>query len=185
MMVEIMLQLIAYLLAGLTLKLGDDLLDELDLPSLAWYPLGIAGVLFGILMAINEWNLVLLTAIVVGVLLSGKVNRKQFSVGFALIALILLVFGIPAVTDLLGWLSMLFMLFMASVLDEKGNDWVENAANPKTALFFKYRFTLKITALLLVIPWVGFLVAAIGIWVFDMGYELVGWLIRRSLQTGP
>ncbi len=185
MMVEIALQLIAYLLAGLTLKLGDDLLDELDRPSLAWYPLAIAGVLFGILMAINEWNLVLLTAIVAGVLLSGKVNRRQFTVGFVLIAVVLLLFGIPVVTDPLGWLAMLFMLFMASVLDEKGNDWVERAANPKIALFFKYRFTLKITAILLVIPWVGFLIAAIGIWAFDLGYELIGWLIQRSLQTSP
>lgn len=166
-------------MAGLSLKFGDDLLDELDRPSLAWYPLGTSGILFGLLMVFSEWDLVLLTAIVVGVVLSGKVNRRQFLVGFIAIAVILLVVGIPPITDILNWFALLFMLFMASVLDEKGNDWTDASVNPKAALLFEYRFVLKISVLLLAIPWPGFFAAAIGLWLFDIGYEIAGWLTRR------
>jgi len=48
----------AYLFAGLTLKIGDDLLDELDRPDLSWIPLALAGVLFGFIMTVSEWDLV-------------------------------------------------------------------------------------------------------------------------------
>ena len=176
--------LLAYLLAGLCLKIGDDLLDEMEYPSLAWYPLGASGVLFGLLMAHSEWDLVLLTSIVSGVVLSGKVNRKEFSVGFVAIALILLFLGIPPISDPLGWVTILIMLFMASVFDEKGTDWIDAKRNPFIAWFFEHRFTLKITAFLLVIPWIGLLSVAIGLLLFDFGYELAGHLMRQTESRG-
>ena len=42
---------------------------------------------------------------------------------------------------------------------------------------------LKITLIVLglIIPWPMFLPAAIGLWVFDIGYESAGWLIRHNL----
>ncbi|MDF1538726.1 MAG: hypothetical protein P1Q69_07470 [Candidatus Thorarchaeota archaeon] len=178
-MIQEIVFLFAYLMAGLSLKFGDDLLDEIDSPSLAWFPLGASGILFGLLMALSEWDLVLLTAIVIGVLLSGKVNRQQYIIGFIAIGAILLFFGLPAITDILSWFALLFMLFMASVLDEKGNDWTDSNANPNAALLFEYRFVLKISALLLAIPWPGFLATAVGLWLFDTGYEIAGWLTQR------
>lgn len=169
-----------YFFAGLSLKLGDDLLDENHNPSLAWFPLGISGILFGWLMSITEWDLALLGSIVIGVLLSGKVNRKEFSIGFIAIALMLILLGVPYISDYLGWLTILIMLFMASIFDEKGVEWIDVQANPFIAWFFEHRFTLKVTALLLVIPWIGLLPAAIGLWLFDGGYELAGFLMRRT-----
>ncbi|MFW9918258.1 MAG: hypothetical protein ACFFED_01550 [Candidatus Thorarchaeota archaeon] len=179
-MLDWIVYFIAYFFAGFCLKLGDDLLDEMHRPSLAWYPLGASGVLFGLLMSNTEWDLVLLCSIVIGVLLSGKVNRKEFSIGFIAIAVMLLLLGIPPIMDFLGWLTILIMLFMASVFDEKGTEWTDIQANPFISRFFEYRFTLKITAILLVIPWIGLLPAAIGLLLFDIGYELAGFLIRRS-----
>lgn len=166
-------------MAGLSLKFGDDLLDEVDNPSLAWFPLGISGVLFGLLMTLSEWDLVLFTAILIGVLLSGKVNRRQYVIGFIAIGFILLLLGIPDITNILNWVALLIMLFMASVLDEKGNDWTDATLNPKAALLFKYRFVLKISVLLLAIPWPGFIATAIGLWLFDVGYEVAGWVTQR------
>lgn len=180
-MIQWIIYFFAYLMAGLTLKIGDDLLDFLDRPSFAWYPLGMSGILFGVLMTLSEWDLVLLSAIVIGVLLSGKVNHRQFGVGFMAIIVILLILGLPAISDLLNWFALLFMLFMASVLDEKGNDWTDKATNPLASMFFKYRFTLKVSALLLAIPWLGFLPTAIGLLIFDVGYELAGWMTRHLI----
>ena len=182
-MIQWVVYLFAYLAAGMSLKLGDDLLDELNYPSLAWFPLGASGVLFGLLMVQSEWDLVLLTAIVVGVLLSGKVNRREFIIGFAAMGIILVVIGIPEITGILDWLALLIMLFMASVLDEKGNDWTDESVSPRASKFFKYRFTLKVSALLLAIPWSGFFPVAIGLWVFDAGYEASAWLTRHLFVT--
>jgi len=173
-MFEWVFYFLAYLCAGFTLKQGDDLLDEMERPTFAWLPLAASGILFGYLMTQTEWDLALLAAIVIGVLLSGKVNRPQFTVGFFFIALMMLVRGVPAVTDWLAWSVLLFMLFMASVLDEKGNDWTDEEISPIAFKFFQYRFTLKISVLLLTIPWPQFLAAAVGLWMFDLGYELAG-----------
>ena len=123
--------------------------------------------------------LVLLTSIVIGVLVSGKVNRPQFIVGFVLILSMLLLLGIPVITRWLDWLTVLIILFLAAVLDEKGNDWTDRSISPVAYKLFEYRFILKIVALCLVIPWPMFLSTAIGLWVFDFGYEFAGWLVRR------
>ena len=172
----------AYLLAGFSLKLGDDFLDELDRPQAAWIPLSVAGLFFGLLMTVSEWDLVLLTSIVIGVVASGKVNRPQFTVGFALILGVLLIIGVPAVSNWLDWFTLLFILFMAAVLDEKGNDWADQKTSSRVFKMFEYRLILKIVALGLIIPWPLFLPAAFGIWVFDFGYESAGWLVRRSYE---
>jgi hypothetical protein len=179
-MIEWIVYYLAYLAAGFTLKIGDDLLDELERPQLAWYPLAFSGVLFGYLMTISEWDLVLLTSIVIGVLVSGKVNRPQFIVGFVLIFAVLVIRGVPLSTDWLSWLTLLVILFLAAVLDEKGTDWVDREHSPRAYEFFKYRFTLKLVALALVIPWPLFLPAGIGLWIFDFGYETSGWLARKQ-----
>jgi hypothetical protein len=178
-MIQWVVYLFAYMMAGMSLKLGDDLLDEYDYPSLAWFPLGFSGILFGLLMVRSEWDLVLLSAIVIGVLLSGKVNRREFIVGVVVIGIILLVVGIPEITRIFDWLALLFMLFMASVLDERGNDWTDASVSPRAAMFFQYRFVLKVSALLLAIPWPLFFPVAIGLWMFDIGYEAIGWFMRR------
>ncbi len=179
-MLEWVFYFLAYLCAGFTLKLGDDLLDQMEQPRFAWLPLAASGILFGYLMTQTEWDLVLLAAIVIGVLLSGKVNRPQFVVGFFFIALIMLVRGVPVITDWLDWSALLIMLFLASVLDERGVDWMHEETSPRAFKFFKYRFALKLSVLLLTIPWPQFLAAAVGLWMFDLGYELAGWIIRHQ-----
>ncbi|MFW9974812.1 MAG: hypothetical protein ACFFDQ_06085 [Candidatus Thorarchaeota archaeon] len=183
-MLEVMLYFAMYFFAGFSLKLGDNLLDELDRPQAAWVPLSFAGILFGLLMTVSEWDLVLLTSIVIGVLVSGKVNRPQFVVGFVIILGTLLVVGIPPVTSWLDWWALLFILFMAAVLDEKGNDWADRKRSPLAFKLFEYRFVLKIVVLGLVIPWPLFLSAATGLWIFDFGYETTHLLLKRLSSKG-
>ncbi len=179
---EFILYLSVYFSAGVSLKLGDDLLDELERPSLAGAPLALAGVFFGILMAVSEWDLVLLSAIIIGVILSGKVDSVGYLGGFAAIFGILLILGVPPISDWFGWLALLVCLLLAAILDERGNDWADETASPRASRFFAYRLTLKLSVLLLSIPWPPFLFAAVGLWFFDGGYELVGWLVRNRLS---
>jgi hypothetical protein len=169
----------AYFLAGLLLKAGDDLLDELDRPNLSWGPLALSGLLFGFIMTVSEWDLALMTSIIIGVLASGKVNRPQFIVGFVLIVVVVIVLGLPPISQMLDWLTLVVMMFLAAVLDERGNDWTDQQASPRAYSFFKFRFTLKISVLLLSIPWPLLLPTAVGLWFFDLGYELAAWTVRR------
>ncbi|MBD3405852.1 MAG: hypothetical protein GF411_06960 [Candidatus Lokiarchaeota archaeon] len=163
-----------YLLAGFTLKLGDDFLDELDRPNLSWIFLSLSGAFFAYIITNSEYDMVLLTSIIIGVVISGKVNRPQFSMGFILIAVGFLIRGIPVVTDWLEWLAILLILLLAAVLDEKGNDWTVRSANPTASIFFNYRFSLKVTVLAISLVWQLFIFTAVGLWIFDLGYELAG-----------
>ena len=182
-MLEWVWYFLAYLFAGFTLKIGDDLLDEHEKENLAWIPFAVSGLLFGLLMAFSEWDLVLFTAIIVGVLFSGKVNRPPFLIGFLLIITVVIIQGVPPVTDWLEWLTILCILFFAAVLDEKGNDWVDMNLTPRAAQFFEYRFSLKCSVLFISLVWPLFLLSAIGLWVFDFGYEIAGWISRKQIPT--
>jgi ABC-type amino acid transport system permease subunit len=173
----------AYLLAGLTLKIGDDLLDELDKPDLSWVPLALAGVLFGFIMTVSEYDLALITSIIIGVIASGKVNRLQFVVGFVLIFAVVLFIGIPPISSWLDWLTLVIMMFLAAVLDERGNEWTDKKVSPRAYKFFEYRFTLKVSVILISLIWPLLLPAAVGLWFFDFGYEIAGWIVRRNYSS--
>ena len=170
----------AYLLAGLTLKIGDDLLDELDKPDLSWVPLALAGILFGLIMTVSEWDLALMMSIIIGVIVSGKVNRLQFVVGFVLIFVVVILIGIPPITSWLDWLTLVIMMFFAAVLDERGDEWADQEISPKAYKFFEYRFTMKVSVILISLVWPLLFPAAVGLWFFDLGYEIAGWFGRRN-----
>jgi hypothetical protein len=170
----------AYLLAGLVLKIGDDLLDELDKPDISWLPLAIAGILFGFIMTVSEWDLALMVSIIIGVIASGKVNRLQFVVGFVLILVVVILVGIPPITSWLDWLTIVIMLFLAAVLDERGNEWADQEASPRAYKFFEYRFTMKVSVILISLIWPSLFPAAVGLWFFDLGYEIAGWIVGRN-----
>lgn len=182
-MIETVFYLTAYFLAGLSLKYGDDLLDELESPALAWAPLTLSGVLFGLLMAQSEWDFILLLAIIFAVIFSGKVNKPQFIAGFIMIGIVLTIFGLPEITNILDILTILVCLILAGILDEHGNDWTDKIVNPTAEAFFRYRFSLKVSVFLLAVLWPLFLFSAIGLWIFDLGYELTGKAIRFKLRS--
>ncbi|MGY5880804.1 MAG: hypothetical protein RTV31_11170 [Candidatus Thorarchaeota archaeon] len=182
-MIEWVAYFSAYLLAGLTLKIGDDLLDELDKPDLSWVPLALAGVLFGFIMTVSEWDLALMTSIIIGVIVSGKVNRLQFVVGFVLIFAVVLLVGIPVIGSWLDWLTLVIMMFLAAVLDERGNEWADQEVSPRAYKFFEYRLTMKVSVILISLVWPLLLPAAVGLWFFDLGYEIAGWFVRRNYSS--
>jgi len=179
-----------YWIAGLSLKIGDDLLDELDRPKYAWAPLTIAGASFGLLMSASQWDLALIVSIIIGVVVSGKVNRPQFGVGFVVIAFVILVRGLPQITDPLWWSLIVMVLLMAAAADEYGNDWADDRTDGIGRAFFEHRFVLKITTMVLGVIVTPFFAAAIGMWVLDTGYEIAGRLTksyvdRQGYSTHP
>ncbi len=178
-MIEWVAYFSAYFLAGLTLKMGDDFLDELERPDFAWLPLTLSGLLFGLLMTISEYDFALLVSIIIGVLASGKVNRPQFSVGFVLIFVVVAIMGLPTTTIWLDWITLVFIMFLAAVIDEKGNDWADQNISPRAHRFFRFRFTMKISVVLLTLLWSALLPTAVGLWIFDAGYELTGWSMKK------
>jgi hypothetical protein len=182
-MIEWVAYFSVYLLAGLTLKIGDDLLDELERPDLSWVPLALAGILFGLLMTVSEWDLALLTSIVIGVLVSGKVNRLQFVVGFVLIFAVVILVGLPPISNWLDWLTVVIMMFLAAVLDERGNDWADQEVSPIAYKFFDYRFTMKVSVILISLVWPLLFPAAVGLWFFDLGYEIAGRIAKRNYSS--
>ena len=173
----------AFLLAGLTLKIGDDLLDELDKPDLSWVPLALAGILFGLIMTVSEWDLALMMSIIIGVIVSGKVNRLQFVVGFVLIFVVVILIGIPPISNWLDWLTLVIMMFLAAVLDERGTDWADQEVSPNAYKFFEHRFTMKVSVILISLIWPLLFPAAVGLWFFDFGYEIAGWFVRRNYSS--
>lgn len=173
-----------YWSAGLTLKMGDDLLDELDRPSLAWFPLALSGVLFGVIMSLSEWDLALLTAIVIGVLLTGKVNKPQFVIGFLLIGVVLTIRGVPNVINWVNWMALVLVLLLAAAFDERGHDWADIRENSRAHFFFRYRFTLKCVVLLCSLVWLSFFPTAVGMWSLDFGYEVAGGIMRGLPVSG-
>ncbi len=183
-MIDWVMYFSAFFLAGLLLKTGDDLLDELDRQDLSWVPLALSGLLFGLIMTVSEWDLALMTSIIIGVLASGKVNRPPFIVGFIVIAIVVILRGLPIITGIYDWMALVVMMFLAAVLDERGNDWTDKQISPRAYRFFKFRFTLKVSVLLLSIPWPLLLPTAIGLWFFDLGYEIAAWIVKNRLQEG-
>ncbi len=168
-----------YFVAGASLKLGDDLLDEFDRPRQSWIPLTISGVTFGLLMTNSEWDLALFSSMILGVIVTRKVNRPQFLSGFVSIGLILYVVGVPSITNPWIWILTLFVVSISAAVDETGNDWFENKDRKCVRLFFQYRLSMKFAVLILGLVIPAFMPTAIGLWIFDLGYELVGQGARR------
>jgi hypothetical protein len=91
----------------------------------------------------------------------------------------LLLVGVPVISNGIGRLILLLTLLLAAIIDERGNDWADSGERAVLSYFFYYRFTMKMAVILLSIIWPPFFGAAVGLWMFDVGYELAGLGVRR------
>ena len=122
-------------------------------------------------------------AILIGTILSLKVDSLNHIAALLLFVLIVVYIGIPTI----GIVTLL-ICSVAAFLDEIGNDnkWIKNR---KVKIFFEYRFTLKIAVLLfavlgllqftypgLIIPGVQYFLLQTFVYfiLFDLFYELAG-----------
>lgn len=173
-----LIQTFIFFLLGSTVKFIDDVYDEgkaSEKYALTVAP--IAGAIWGYDMSANPTVATILLAIIIGVLVSGKVDNLGHSLALSVIIVSVVIFEVDINEGLLP------LLVISAGIDEVGNDlFIKKNILPKLQFgihvvlksFFRYRFTLKGVvfgvALSGLIAWEFFL----AFMAFDGGYHIVG-----------
>jgi hypothetical protein len=175
---------ILYSLSGFLMKLSDDAYDRRKNIPIAVFAGIFCGLFIGYLAVTSADAACIFIAILIGTILSLKVDSLNHIAALVLFVLIIVYIGIPTI----GIITLLFCA-IAAFLDEIGNDnkWIKNKKNVKK--FFEYRFSLKITVMIfavlgllqnvfpaLKIPGVQYFLFQTFIYfiLFDLFYELAG-----------
>ncbi|MFZ0442455.1 MAG: hypothetical protein WAL81_07465 [Methanobacterium sp.] len=174
---------ILYALSGLFMKLSDDAYDKKKNIVLAILAGILCGSFIGYLAVTSADAACIFIAILIGTILSLKVDSLNHIAALILFVLIVIYIGIPTI----GILT-LFICSIAAFLDEVGND-NKLIKNRKLKMFFEYRFALKVAVLLfailgifqstypgLKIPGVQYFLLQTFVFfiLFDLFYEIAG-----------
>lgn len=176
---------ILYALSGFFMKLSDDAYDKKENIFLAAFAGMFCGLFIGYLAVTSADAACIFIAILVGTILSLKVDSLNHIVALLLFVLIVVYIGIPTI----GIITLL-ICSIAAFLDEIGNDnsWIKSKGK-KIEIFFEYRFTLKVTILIfavlgilqntypgLKVPGVQYFLLQTFIYfiLFDLFYEIAG-----------
>jgi ABC-type amino acid transport system permease subunit len=176
---------ILYALSGFFMKLSDDAYDKKKNIFLAVFAGMFCGLFIGYLAVTSADAACIFIAILIGTILSLKVDSLNHIVALLLFVLIVVYIGIPTIG-----IVTLFFCSMAAFLDEIGNDnsWIKNRGR-NIEMFFEYRFTLKVTILIfavlgilqntfpgLKVPGVQYFLLQTFVYfiLFDLFYEIVG-----------
>jgi hypothetical protein len=176
---------ILYSLSGFFMKLSDDAYDRKKNIYLAIFAGILCSLFIGYLAVTSADAACIFIAILIGTVLSLKVDSLNHIAALILFILIVIYIGIPSV----GLITLL-ICSIAAFLDEIGNDkkWIKNRGK-RIDFFFRYRFTLKVTIFIfaflglllplfpnLNIPGVQYFQFQTFIYfiLFDLFYELAG-----------
>lgn len=179
------LEPILYASSGFFMKLSDDAYDRKKNILLAIVAGILCGLFVGYLAITSADAACIFIAILIGTILSLKVDSINHILAMVLFVIIIVYIGIPSI----GIVTLL-ICSIAAFLDEFGNDnkWIKERGR-KTELFFEYRFTLKITVFifailgLLQISFSGLKIPGVQYFLFqsflyfilfDLFYELAG-----------
>ncbi|MFH1101105.1 MAG: hypothetical protein V1726_03610 [Methanobacteriota archaeon] len=165
--------LISYPILGAGLKYIDEAFDEQLFSKKSAYLLApLLGILWAYAMIINPISATILLAIILGVLLKGKIDNKAHLIG------LLSIFGIVLVSGVQLLVLPLIVLTVSALLDEVGNDFIDKKGFLENGrgwqrfvgYFFDQRWLTKIAILGLVIvsvfPWYFF----VSMFLFDGAY---------------
>jgi len=179
------LEPVLYALSGFFMKFSDDAYDK----KKNIYMAALAGILCGVSIAYlsvtSSDAACIFIAILIGTVLSLKVDSLNHVLALLLFLIIIIYIGIPSIG-----IFTLVICAVAAFLDEVGNDNDKLKKLGRGAvLFFDYRFTLKIVVLVfallgLLVPYFPFLVQPniqyfqfqtfIYFLFFDICYEIAG-----------
>ncbi len=179
------LEPILYAFSGFFMKLSDDSYDQKKNIYLALLAGILCGVSIAYLAVTSSDAACIFIAILIGTVLSLKVDSFNHIAALLLFVLIIVYIGIPSVG-----IVTLAICTLAAFLDEIGNDnsRIKKLGN-KVEIFFEYRFTLKITVLIfallgllqplfpiLTVPGVQYFQFQTFIFflLFDLSYEIAG-----------
>ena len=162
---------VCFAIIGAGLKYIDDSLDEERYSKRKAAVIAmVVAILWVWLSLFDSISATILLAILLGVLITGKIDNWLLKVSAVCVLLITL---LAQILNLL-WAPLVFLVLMG-IVDEKGNDYVDNYnANKSVCFFFTYRFCMKIgmlsLCLLSVLPWLDLL----AFLAFDSAYALIG-----------
>ncbi len=173
--------IITFFLLGLLVKFIDDAFDEKAYPrKLALIVAPITAIFWAYVMSLDSIAALLLTAIIIGVLIKGKIDNIAF-----IIAVISVYFAYFFIGD---WnfildpilLILLIIISIAGVIDEIGNDFIDKKNIYKRGLLgkiihwsFEYRFVMKLMVLIFALLDFYSILFFIAFFFWDLGYELV------------
>jgi hypothetical protein len=163
--------LLGFLLSGALMKLTDDMEDTWDKnPPLTKKMANITGITYGVLIAYlmvhDEIAATLFSGIILGCLISGKIDTKSHHLALATILLIVFSQGLQLSTHLV------LILTALSAIDEYTNDL--QAASRFLKKVLEYRIALKIGVLILALSAILHWHAVAYLLSFDAAYILTG-----------
>src|SRR5574341_991842 len=165
--------LIISFLSGSLMKLTDDIMDR-DLPVSSLFTIlpGLAyGLLIGYLMTTDTNAAILFGGIVLGCLVTGKINGTGHYFGLAAILIVLFLYGIKLS-------PLVFLTASLAALDEMGS----RVLVVRLRFIFDYRLIMKLGILILVFFDLLGLNALIILLAFDLAYILAERIGRRFLH---
>ena len=178
----------SYPILGAGLKYIDDAFDEKRFSKKFAYALApLLGVLWAYTMIISPVSATILLAILLGVLLKGKIDNIAHLVGLVIIFAIVFVAGIQLL------IIPLIVLTLSALLDEVGNDYIEKKGflnsikvwQRFTGYFFDQRWLTKVAILALAaigtVPIYFFLAMVL----FDGAYLMVRWVSHSKEMSKP
>lgn len=137
------------------------------------------GIFYAFLMSLHQTAATILLALLVGAFISGKINNIAFYLQAIFWGIFIFVFGHVSIS-----IFLFLTLVCSCFIDETGNDLSDKSriSNKYVDFWFRYRLTMDLTALLLVIFGFLELIFFIAFLAFDMGYILVGKYSKRVAQ---
>ncbi|KYK23412.1 hypothetical protein AYK21_02665 [Thermoplasmatales archaeon SG8-52-2] len=170
--------LVAYSILGAGIKYIDAAFDDkIFNKTIAMILAPLLGILWAYTMLIDSVSATILLAVVVGVLITGKIDNYAHLIGMLIIFAILFLLRIEFLIIPVIFLS------ASAILDEVGNDYIdgekENLNKEKLRdkfliYFFGHRWVMKIAIIYLVLLGVVPLFFFIAMTLFDYSYVLIG-----------
>jgi len=169
--------LITFAILGGGIKYVDDAFDEKTFKKRnAMILAPVLGILWGYTCLINQFAGTLLLAILLSVLLTGKIDNYGHLLGLAIIIALLILAGLQVEY------VPLIVLVVGGIIDETGNDLMDEKAESFTfngaiknflIYFFKYRFMMKIVVVILTVVGMIPLYLFGAFILFEVSYHLV------------
>ena len=178
--------LVAYAILGAGLKYIDDAFDEkIFNKRIAYAVAPLLAILGAYTMMIDAVSATILLAVVLGVLLKGKVDNFAFLGALLVTISILILVGVQLL------ILPLIILTLAALFDEVGNDIIDkkNYLNGEKrwqqciGYFFDQRWVMKVVILSLAVVNIIPLYFFVAMFLFDVAYLGIRWYSHIQLQT--
>jgi len=169
--IDPLMVIITYILAGFTLKLTD-FYGERRSGHLTYLITLFSAFFFALLISESEYSSAILIGIIVGVFLSGKVDRPNLIFGLIITVILTLTFGFVSPNQIVIPISIF------AFIDEKFHEKYSRFKILRT--LFQFRCVLKIAIVLLFLfNGLPFLYL-IGFFCFDLSYDLTSSFLKMK-----